>query len=291
MSISVGYYPGCSGAGTSVEYDLSTRAVCNKLGIKLNEIDDWSCCGSTPAHTVDHTLSAALSARNLVLASRQGQEEVVTPCPSCLANLRTASRKIEDEAFRPKVEALLDDACGEAATVASTLQLIVERVGMDAIKKAVVNPLKDLNVACYYGCIMNRPPELMQFDDHENPMAMDNIMKACGATVLPFPLKVECCGAAAGMPKRNIVTELSGRLLDVADDLGAEIIVTACPLCQMNLDLRQGQINRANSTRYDIPVVYFTQLLGLALGLSAEEVGLSKLAVDPTPRLRFAGVI
>jgi len=291
MSISVGYYPGCSGSGTSVEYDKSTRAVCKKLGIELNEIDDWSCCGSTPAHTVDHTLSAALSARNLVLAAKQGQEEVVTPCPSCLANLRTASRKIEDENYRPKVEALLDEPCDEAASVASTLQLIVERVGMDAIKKAVVKPLKDLNVACYYGCIMNRPPELMQFDDPENPMAMDDIMEACGATVLPFPLKVECCGAAAGMPKKNIVAELSGRLLDVAESLNTEIIVTACPLCQMNLDLRQGQVNRANGTRYDIPVVYFTQLLGLALGLSAEEVGLSKLVVDPTPRLRFAGVL
>ncbi|KAF1075120.1 CoB--CoM heterodisulfide reductase iron-sulfur subunit B family protein [Halodesulfovibrio sp. MK-HDV] len=291
MSISVGYYPGCSGSGTSVEYDKSTRAVCKKLGIELNEIDDWSCCGSTPAHTVDHTLSAALSARNLVLAAKQGQEEVVTPCPSCLANLRTASRKIEDENYRPKVEALLDEPCDEAASVASTLQLIVERVGMDAIKKAVVKPLKDLNVACYYGCIMNRPPELMQFDDPENPMAMDDIMEACGATVLPFPLKVECCGAAAGMPKKDIVTELSGRLLDVAESLNTEIIVTACPLCQMNLDLRQGQVNRANGTRYDIPVVYFTQLLGLALGLSAEEVGLSKLVVDPTPRLRFAGVL
>ncbi|MEZ0575264.1 CoB--CoM heterodisulfide reductase iron-sulfur subunit B family protein [Halodesulfovibrio aestuarii] len=291
MSISVGYYPGCSGSGTSVEYDKSTRAVCKKLGIELNDIDDWSCCGSTPAHTVNHTLSAALSARNLVLAAKQGQEEVVTPCPSCLANLRTASRKIEDETYRPKVEALLDESCEKAATVASTLQLIVEKVGMDAIKKAVVKPLKDLNVACYYGCIMNRPPELMQFDDSENPMAMDNIMEACGATVLPFPLKVECCGAAGGMPRKDLVTELSGRLLDVAASLNTEIIVTACPLCQMNLDLRQGQVNRANGTSYDIPVVYFTQLLGLALGLSAEEVGLSKLVVDPTPRLRFAGVL
>ncbi|MCG8532428.1 MAG: CoB--CoM heterodisulfide reductase iron-sulfur subunit B family protein [Desulfovibrionales bacterium] len=291
MSISVGYYPGCSGEGTSVEYDLSTRAVCRKLGIELNEIDDWSCCGSTPAHTVDHTLSAALSARNLVLAAKQGSDEVVTPCPSCLSNLRTASHKIEDEAFRPKVEALLNESCEDAATVSSTLQLIVEKVGIDAIKKAVVKPLKDLNVVCYYGCILNRPPELMNFDNPENPMSMDNIMKACGATVLPFPLKVECCGAAAGMPKRNIVTELSGRLLDVADSLKAEMIVTACPLCQMNLDLRQKQVNRANKTDYDIPVVYFTQLLGLALGCTAEEVGLSKLVVDPTPRLHFAGVI
>ena len=171
MSISVGSYPGCSAGGTSVEYDKSTRAVCKKLGIELNDIDDWSCCGSTPAHTVDHTLSAALSARNLVLAAKQGQEEVVTPCPSCLANLRTASRKIEDENYRPKVEALLDEPCDESGSLASTLQLIVERVGMDAIKKAVVKPLKGLNVACYYGCIMTRPPELMQFDDPENPMA------------------------------------------------------------------------------------------------------------------------
>lgn len=279
----IAYYPGCSGQSTSLEYDLSTRAVCRHLGLELVDLDDWSCCGSTPAHTVNHVLSAALSARNLALAEQQGMDLVATPCPSCLSNLRTAAHKMEDAAFRDKANALLDTPCTRKITAQSVLQIISEQVDPETIRAKVVRPLKGLKVACYYGCIMNRPPTLMQFDNHENPMAMDRLMTMLGAEVVPYPLKVECCGASFGVPRVDIVTKLAGRLLDAGRELGIDALVTACPLCQMNLDMRQGQINSALKEHFHIPVFYYTQLLGHALGIDRKELGFNKLCVSPKP--------
>ena len=211
------YYPGCSGQGTSAEYERSTRAVCRALEIGLKEISDWSCCGSTPAHACDHVLSSALSARNLALAAAEGAERVGTPCPSCLANLKTAKYRMQDEAFRDKVNALLDNPCPEELPeTVSILQVLVEDYGTGAIAEKVKKPLEGIKVACYYGCLMSRPADIMQFDDAENPMAMDNIMTALGAEVVPFPLKTECCGAAMGIPRRDITARLTGRILERA---------------------------------------------------------------------------
>jgi heterodisulfide reductase subunit B len=288
MSEAIAYYPGCSGLGTSREYDASTRAVCAAVGLSLVDIPDWSCCGSSPAHTKDHVLSAALSARNLQLVADMGMRSAITPCPSCLTNLRTANHRMETPATAEKVNKLLDVPYGGQVNTQSVLQALVETVGLDAIKAAVRTPLKGLKVACYYGCIMNRPPELMAFDDCENPMAMDNILSAMGAEVVPFPLKVECCGASYGIPRADVVAKLSGKLLEAARLLGADMIAVACPLCQMNLDLRQGQVNRAMGTDYKIPVPYFTQLMGVALNVSDEELGFGQLCVDPRPVLSKA---
>ncbi len=279
--IKIAYYPGCSGQGTSVEYDRSTRAVCKALDVELVDVVDWSCCGSTPAHTVNHVLSAALSARNLAQVETMGMDKVTTPCPSCLTNLRTAAHKMEDPDFRTKANALLDTPCKNTVDAQSVLQVLAENVDPALIKSKVLKPLTGIKIACYYGCIMNRPPELMKFDHHENPMAMDNLMTALGAEVVPFPLKVECCGASFGIPRGDIVARLSGKLLDAGRRLGADAFVTACPLCQMNLDLRQGQINDALHENFKIPVFYYTQLLGYALGLDRAELGFEKLCVDP----------
>ena len=288
-SLTYAYYPGCSGTGTSIEYDMSTRAICAELGITLTDIPDWSCCGSTPAHTVDHTLSSALSARNLALVEKMNLDTAITPCPSCLTNLKTATHRMEKDVFRDKVNNLLDTPYQGGVATKSVLQILVEDMGVEALKDKTVKPLKGLKVAAYYGCIMNRPPEVMNFDDPEHPMAMDNILTALGATVLPFPLKVECCGASFGIPRKDIVMSLSGKLLDAAKDIGADALATACPLCQMNLDLRQDQINSAGGTNYDIPVFYYTQLIGLALGLSEKKLGIDKLCVSPRKVINAIG--
>lgn len=288
MSEAIAYYPGCSGLGTSKEYDTSTRAVCAALGLSLVDIPDWSCCGSSPAHTKDHVLSAALAARNLQLVSDMGLKAAATPCPSCLTNLRTANHRCEAAPFKAKVDKLLDDPYAGGVNAVSVLQALTEMVGLDAVKSATRTPLKGLKVACYYGCIMNRPPELMAFDDCENPMAMDNILAAMGAEVVPFPLKVECCGASYGIPRPDVVAKLSGKLLDVAQSVGADMVAVACPLCQMNLDLRQGQVNRAGGTNYRMPVPYFTQLMAVALNIADEDIGFGKLCVDPRPVLSKA---
>lgn len=285
-SLSIGYYPGCSGLGTSKEYDLSTRSCCDVLGIQLNEIPDWTCCGSTPAHTVDHVLSTAISARNFAQAETAGINNVITPCPSCLKNLRNSLLAMEDDFFRARVEALTERPLTKKHSVKSVLQIMVEDIGLEAIKAKVVRPLTGLKVVPYYGCLMSRPADEMRFDNPENPMALDNILTALGATVLPFPLKVDCCGASFSIPSRDVVPRLGGKLLDMAASLGAECIVVACPLCQMNLDLRQGQINKANGTSHMIPVPYFTQLMGYAMGLDEAKLGFKKLDRDIRPLLK-----
>ncbi len=283
MSKVYAYYPGCSGLGSSKEYEQSTRAILKALGVEIQEVPDWSCCGSTPAHTVDHRLSSALAGRNLAQAERMGVEfdSVITPCPSCLTNLKHAAHYLEKPEFKEQVNKLLDRPLQTVPKVKSVLQVVYEDIGPEAIKAKVVKPLSTLKLAPYYGCIMNRPPDIMDFDHHEHPVALDELMEAIGAKVTPFPLKVECCGASYGVARNDIVMKLSGKLLDTAEDKGANAVVTACPLCQMNLDLRQDQINAANKTRHNKPVFYFTQLLGLALGLSEKEVGLDMLCVKP----------
>lgn len=275
------YYPGCSSAGTAMEYDMSSRAICAALDVVLEDIPDWSCCGSTPAHTVDHSLSAALSARNLNQVAAMGMSQAVTTCPSCLSNLKTARHKMQDEGFRKKVDKLLGEPANLGVDSKSILQILVEDVGLERIRKKVIRPLTGLTVAAYYGCILNRPPEVMNFDDCEHPMAMDHILEALGATVVPFPLKVECCGASFGIPRRDVVMRLSGKLLETAESIGAMALVAACPLCQMNLDMRQEQINRFKGSNHNIPIFYFTQLMGLAFGLSEKEMGIDKLCVNP----------
>jgi heterodisulfide reductase subunit B len=231
---------------------------------------------------VDHVLSAALSARNLARVEAMGLDTVVTPCPSCLTNLRTADHRMEKPEFRARVNKLLDAPFSASVETKSLLQILVEDVGVETIAAATVKPLTGIKVAPYYGCIMNRPPELMRFDDHENPMAMDRIMEAMGAEVAPFPLKVECCGASFGVARGDVVAKLSGRLLETALEAGADAIVTACPLCQMNLDLRQNQAAKARRTAFALPVFYFTQLMGLALGLPEAELGFDKICVSPS---------
>ena len=287
-ALTLGYYPGCSGLGTSIEYEASTRAICAALDITLKEIPDWTCCGSTPAHTVDHALSTALAARNFAQAETAGIEDVVTPCPSCLKNLKNALRNLEDPLFRARVEALTERPLQTRHTVRSVLQVIVEDLGLDAVKDKVKRPLKGMKVVPYYGCLMTRPGADMQFDDPENPTAMDKLLESLGAEVLPFPLKTDCCGASYGIPRKDVIVKLSGRILSLAKELGADAVVAACPLCQMNLDLRQGQVNRTLGTNYRIPAPYFTQLMGVALNIPDAQIGFDKLCVDPRPVLSKA---
>lgn len=293
VNVKLAYYPGCSGKGTSVEYEASTRAVCKALGLDLAEVEDWNCCGSTPAHSMDTVLSGALSARNLMLATRTGAEAVTTPCPSCLANLKLARHRMKSAEFKAEVDALLDaptpaaeDGSANLPDTFSVLQVIVEQVGIQAVASRVTRPLEGIKVATYYGCLMSRPADVMNFDDPENPTAMDDLLTALGAEVVPFPLKTECCGAAMGIARKEVTGSLSGRILASAKSFGAEAVVTACPLCHMNLDLRQGQAERITGEKFAMPVFYYTQLMALAFGLPPETLKLEKLAVSPEPLLK-----
>jgi heterodisulfide reductase subunit B len=280
--IDVGYFPGCSGLGTSMEYEKSTRAVCRELGISLREIPDWNCCGSTPAHAEDSVLSAALASRVFAQGERAGIGDVVTPCPSCLKNLRVALEHMEDAFFSARVEALTERPLQMRHSIKSVLQVMIEDVGAESIKARVRRSLKGLKVVPYYGCLMTRPEKVMRFDDPENPVALDRLLEALGAEVLAFPLKTDCCGGSFAIPARKVTPRLAGRILDMAGELGADAVVVACPLCQMNLDLRQGQIRSAGIDR-TLPVPYFTQLMAHAFGLPEAEAAFGKLAEDIQP--------
>ncbi len=281
------YYPGCSQEGSALDYGKSTGALCAALGIELAEIPGWSCCGSTPAHAVDTELSAALCARNLDLAARDGAEQVVTPCPSCLSNLRLAADRMKEPVFRARVNELLDAPAAERLPEStSVMQLIARVYDADSLAARVTRPLTGRRIAAYYGCLMSRPADVMQFGDPENPTLMESLLSACGAEMVEFPLKTVCCGASFGIPERPLTARNSGRILDLATKLGADVIAVACPLCQMNLDLRQKQAARAEDAFFHMPVLYFTQLMGLAMGIAPEHLGLDQLCVSAGSLLR-----
>ena len=283
----IAYYPGCSATGSSADYEKSTQAVCAALGMQMEEIRGWSCCGSTPAHAVDTQLSGALSARNLDLAARQKADMVLTPCPSCLSNLRHAAKRLENPEFRAGVNELLDEPLSENLPEAlSVMQGIARAYDTDAIAARVRKPLAGLKLAAYYGCLMSRPHEVMEFGDPENPTLMESLPTACGAEMVDFPLKTECCGASYGIPERAMTARLTGRILNLATMLGVDAVVVACPLCQMNLDLRQQQAAKEAGVAFSMPVLYYTQLLGIAFGLAPSALGLDKLCVSADNLLR-----
>nr|MCR5257021.1 heterodisulfide reductase subunit B [Desulfovibrio sp.] len=202
----IAYYPGCSAKGSSLDYELSTQAVLKALGIKTVEIADWNCCGSTPAHAVATDLSTALCTRNLALAARQGADLIATSCPSCLSNHKHAYVRMQDPDFRTRVNELLDEpAPEELPEMTSVMQLIAQQCDSDQIKSRATQSLAGIKIAPYYGCLMSRPAELMQFGDPENPTLMESLLASCGADdILDFPLKTECCGASAGIPHRPL---------------------------------------------------------------------------------------
>ena len=280
------YFPGCTQEGTAIEYELSSRKVAEALGIGLVEVEDWSCCGSTPAHTVDRLLYGALAARNLAIAEKMDLATIITGCPSCLVAFKSALEMAQDDETRKELHELVDIPFEGNIEAKSLLQVVYEDVGVDALTEKVKKPLTSLRLAPYYGCILTRPPQRAQFDDPENPISMDRILTALGADVPDFPFKTECCGAAFGVPKRDVVLKLSAKILHMAREVGADAIVVACPLCHQNLDLRQGQINAHEGTRFDLPILYITQLIGLALGFSPTEMGLDKHLVDVDKLLR-----
>ncbi len=271
------YYQGCSLEGTAAAYDASVRLVMKSLGVTLVEPDDWSCCGSSPAHAVDHLLAAALAARNLAIVERTGADTVTAPCPSCLSALKKAHASMAGSAaFRDEVNALLDVPYKGAVTAKSALQIIYEDIGLEEAALPVTTALPGLRVAPYYGCILTRPAKAANFDDPENPVSMDRLLQAVGAEVVDFAFKLECCGAAFSLPKKDMVLRLTEKVLAMALDAGANCIAVACPLCQQNLDLRQAQVNAAFGDSFNIPILYFSQIMGLAYGYRPAELGMEK---------------
>ena len=274
------FFPGCSLESTAWDFAQSTRAVCRALGIELEEIPDWVCCGSTPAHTSSASLAVALPVLNLQKAQVSGQP-VMTACASCYARLRTANHKVQHDAEeRQRTERITGRPYDGSVAVHHLVDVLVNRFGVEAIRPKVTRPLAGLRVASYYGCLLSRPPEVVAFDNAEHPTCMDELVAAAGAEPIDWPYKTECCGASLSMTDASVVSRLGYKLLSMAQQAGAECIVVACPLCQMNLDLRQVDARKIYGEINQMPVLYITQLLGLALGLSPEELGLKALSVS-----------
>ncbi len=285
------YYPGCSLKSTGRAYEESLLAVFEHLGTPLYELRDWNCCGATAYMSIDELKAFALAARNLALAERQnaGEETVglVAPCSACYLVLNKAQRSIEEYAeIGRKVSAALQTANLQyegRVRVRHPLHVLVNDIGLEPISQHVKRPLNGLRVACYYGCQIVRP--YANSDDPHTPMTMDRLMQALGAETIDWPLKTRCCGGSLTGTIPEVGLRLNYIVLREALKRGAEVVATACPLCQFNLECYQDKISRQFKEHLEIPVVYFTQLLGLALGIPERRLGMHRLLV-PMPTAR-----
>lgn len=295
------YYPGCSLEKNASSYHESAMAIAKPLGLEFAEVDDWNCCGATEYISLNKMAAYALVARNLVQAKKMDlgangdEKQLVAPCSACFLNLSKAEAYLDkNPELTEKVNIAL--AAGGlhydvgGLTVRHLLDIFVNDVGYEAIKEKVVKPLTGLRVAPYYGCLIVRPRFQGVFDDFEQPMTLDKLMKTLGATVVDFPLKAQCCGGHMTQISEPVAMDLINRLLHNAAEYHADMLVTLCPMCQLNLDAYQENVNKYFKTNYHIPVLYFTQLIGLAMGMSAEAMGIGKEFVDARPALAKIGV-
>jgi heterodisulfide reductase subunit B len=279
------YYPGCSLKGTGRAYEESLLAVLKALEVDIRELDDWNCCGATSYMSVSELKAFALCARNFALAEQQAKEtgmtDLIVPCAACYLGLNKAKRYLDQY---PDTRRKIDEALATAnlayrnhIRIRHPLDVLVNDIGTERITAAVKCSLEGLKVACYYGCQIIRP--YAEFDDQENPTTMNQIVWALGAKTVDWPLKTRCCGGSLTGTVQDVGQRLSYILLREATLRGADVIITACPLCQFNLECYQSDMSRRFKTSIDIPVLYFTQLIGIALGVSSRQLAMQRLFV------------
>lgn len=273
------YFPGCTAESTARDMNESTLAVAKALDIELVEPKGWTCCGATAGHQTDRVLAAALPAANLVKIKDMGLDCVVN-CAACYNRMKVANHEIANE---PQIRASVCDAIGKdyagEVKVRHLVEVLLEDIGLQTIAAKVKNPLKGLKVACYYGCLLVRPPKIMKFDDPENPTSLDKLVKTIGCESVDWPYKTECCGGGLALSRTDVVLQLTDSILTMAQASGADCIAVSCPMCQVNLDLRQHDIKKQTGKNYEMPILYITQLIGLSFGISPKKLGFSKLMV------------
>jgi heterodisulfide reductase subunit B len=284
----IAYYPGCSLHATAREFNASAEAVGEALGLPLIEPQDWVCCGSSAAHRADPEASLRLPMQNLALIEQSGFREVAMPCAACFNRHKAALYEIRHSpAHKQEVDAALDYEYQDSVEVITLSEAILRRRTTAQVTAATRKPLHGLRVVAYYGCLLTRPPQVTGADHPENPTDLDRLLAAAGADVIDWSYKTVCCGAAHSLTRPDIVLNLSGNIIEHAREAGADAIAVACPLCHMNLDARQTQM----ALEAPLPVLYFTQLLAIALGLPARAAALDKNLVDPRPLLREKGLL
>jgi len=284
--MNVSYYPGCSLEGTAREYDESIEAVSKMLGVELQELHDWNCCGASSAHATDDMLAVALSARNLEIADKAGMDLIV-PCAACYQRLKVAEKAL----LAGKAKEGISGKYQGNFHIRYIVDFFWEDAGEKALREKIVKPLHGLNPVCYYGCLTTRPPKVTDAKNPEDPQAMDSLMKSLGANVRNWSYKTDCCGGSLIFTRPDIAKKLTGKLLDMAEEAGADCIVAGCPLCQSNLDTRMKEISKETGKKYSLPVFYFTELMGLAFGNPSAKRWISRHMIDPMPLLKQKGLI
>lgn len=279
------YYPGCTLTGSATELDESFRSVAQRLGISLRELPDWTCCGASSAHMVDAYLETALPAADLMVAQGQGMD-VVAPCAACHLRLKAAAKHLKENSALQAQFPFKGDI-----RVLSGLGVFASEEATARLKERITKPLTGLRVVPYYGCLAVRPTDILEPEDPENPMEMDYLLEALGAEVVTWPYKTDCCGGSLALTRTDMVMKLSQKLLDMAVTVEADAMVTFCPMCQANLDTRQEDISVHTGVYYRMPVLYLTELMGIALGYIGVRSWLSKHMVSPEKLLEDKGFI
>lgn len=286
------YYPGCAAKGSAFAYDKSMMAVAEVLELQFEEIEDWNCCGATEYFSINALPAYSLVARNLALAAGMPSTQLIASCSACFLNLQKTAKYMRQY---PELESKVNEALKagglhyepDALHVRHLLDVIVNDVDQDFLAEKISQPLSGLRVAPYYGCMLVRPGN--GFDDPEYPVSLDILLTTLGATVVDYPLKAHCCGGHMTQISEDVAFELIRRLLQNAAEYEADVIATLCPMCQINLDAYQGRVNSKFGTDYEIPILFFTQLVGLAFGLESGELGIGTEIVSPEKALRKIG--
>ena len=272
----IGLYPGCSLEGTSAFFTHSLKLVLEDLGVNLNELNDWNCCGATSAHALSHDLYLSLNMRNLVLAEQQGYDEIIAPCAACYHRLASAAYEFEqDEALKQELSSQAELNYQGNVKVRNVLDFLANVVGPDNISQKVKKPLSGLKVACYYGCLNTRVPRMKPFDNIDYPMSMDKIITALGGEPIDWSYKTECCGASLFISSEETSAKLVSKILKNAIACQADCIAVSCPLCHSNLDTKQKAFREQFNISQPIPALFITQLMGLAFGYNQEEMKLN----------------
>ena len=273
--MNIGYYPGCALHGSSNDYETSARACMKALGVQLDELEDWICCGATAAHCINHKLSVALPARNLGIAEKMKLDKLFAPCPMCSMELKKASEALKES---PELQKEMSDIVETSVTgnvdVINLIQVFQE-FGYDAIVEKATAKLDKFKPACYYGCLLTRPPKTLKFDDAEDPTSMEDLLTKLGASPVEWNSKTVCCGAGLTLSDERAVAEQTRRILQDALDSGANCVVVACPMCQVNLDMRQADAKKLGLTQ-DVPIFFLSDLVAMAIGVDGGDLALKQ---------------
>jgi len=291
------YYPGCSMDSSARAYHDSIASVCATLGVELHEIDDWNCCGASEYFSISRNRAQALVGRNLAIAEREknGTDALVAACSMCYLNLAKTDHQLAES---PQTAVRVNDALAAGGLrydpgsvhVRHLLEVIVRDVGLDLVRERVVRPLTGLRVAPYMGCLLTRPGYDGQWSSFEHPVEFDRLIEALGAEVVDYPAKTDCCGGHMTQISPSTGFELIRRLVATADRKQAHLMATVCPMCQMNVDAFQGEMNRYFRTSYHMPILFFTQLMGLAFGAEPDALGIGSELVDARSALAHVGI-